>query len=123
MQSMIGVAILAAAASISARAGEADVVGAEAAVQADGTYRFDVTVRHSDQGWDHYANRWELVAPDGTTLGTRTLLHPHIAEQPFTRSLSDVEIPPEFTEVTIRAGDSVHDFGGAELTVPLPDRQ
>ena len=43
-----------------------------------------VTVQHADTGWDHYADAWEVLAPDGTVLGTRTLLHPHTDEQPFT---------------------------------------
>jgi len=100
-------------------AGEADVVRAEAQRQADGTFRFQVTVRHADTGWEHYANRWEVLGPDGRVLGTRTLYHPHVDEQPFTRSLSGVAIPEEVTRVRLRAGDSVHGNGGEELEVEL----
>lgn len=100
-------------------AGEADVVGVEASQAADGSWRFDVTVRHADEGWDHYADLWDVVAPDGTVLGERVLLHPHVEEQPFTRSLSGVEIPEDIETVVIRARDSVHGFGGAEMTVDL----
>ena len=60
------------------------------------------------------------MPPDGTVLGTCTLLHPHDAEQPFTRSLSGVAIPDHVVEVTIRARDSVHGYGGPELTVGVP---
>ena len=105
-----------------AMAGEADVVDVTVSEQGDGVFRFDVTVAHDDTGWDHYADRWEVVAPDGTILGTRTLLHPHENEQPFTRSLSGVAIPPDIDTVTVRAHDSVHGLGGAEMTVPLPNR-
>jgi hypothetical protein len=83
--------------TVAASAGEADVEAVKATRAADGTWRFDVTVRHADTGWDHYANRWDVVAPDGTILGTRTLLHPHENEQPFTRSLSGVSIPEGVT--------------------------
>ena len=38
-----------------ARAGEADVVGVEATRISPGVWRFDVTVRHADEGWRHYA--------------------------------------------------------------------
>ena len=38
------------------RAGEADVVGVAFAERAPGVYRFDVTVRHADSGWEHYAD-------------------------------------------------------------------
>lgn len=83
-------------------------------------YRFRVTVRHGDTGWDHYADRWQVLGPDGTVLGTRVLLHPHENEQPFTR-YHDVEIPAGVREVTVRAGDKVHGFDGAAMTVRLPD--
>ena len=68
----------------------------------------DVTVEHADEGWDHDADAWDVVAPDGTVLGTRTRLHPHETEQPLTRSLSGVAIADDVAEVTIRARDSVH---------------
>ena len=102
-----------------ARAGEADVVRAEARAEG-GAWRFRVTVAHGDTGWDHYADKWDVVAPDGTVLGTRVLLHPHETEQPFTRSLGGVEIPQVMNEVTLRAHDSVHGYGGKEVTVKLP---
>ena len=110
-----------AALSMAAIAGEADVVAAEATRQGDGTWRFDVTVRHADTGWDHYADRWDVVAPDGTVLDTRVLLHPHVAEQPFTRSLAGVSIPEDVRQVTIRAHESVHGYGGIEMTLDLPE--
>ncbi len=103
-----------------ATAGEADVVGVEVISEGGGSYRFDVTVEHGDEGWDHYADAWDVVAPDGTVLGTRVLAHPHENEQPFTRSLGGVAIPEGIREVTLRAKDSVHDYGGAEMTVTLP---
>jgi len=103
-------------------AGEADVVAAEAVRESGGTYRFSVTVRHADTGWEHYADAWDVLGPDGKVLGTRVLHHPHVNEQPFTRSLSGVEVPEGISEVTIRAHDKVHGHGGAVITVPLPDR-
>ncbi len=102
-----------------ASAGEADVVKVEAAQEGAGTWRFDVTVAHADEGWDHYADKWEVLAPDGRGLGTRVLLHPHVGEQPFTRSLGGVAIPEDIDRVTLRAHDSVHGLGGAEITVEL----
>ena len=101
-------------------ADEADVVGVKIIKEGSGTYRFDVTVKHADEGWKHYANAWDVVAPDGTVLGTRVLAHPHENEQPFTRSLSGVRIPEGVGEVTLRARDSVHELGGAEMRVQVP---
>jgi hypothetical protein len=103
-----------------AAAEEADVVQARAVPTGEGVYRFQVTVRHADAGWDHYADRWEILAPDGRILATRVLRHPHLDEQPFTRALAGVEIPPELEQVTLRAHDSVHGYGGASVTVSLP---
>ncbi len=103
-----------------ARAGEADVLEVRATPEAGGAWHFDVTVAHGDTGWDHYADRWDVMGPDGTVLGVRVLAHPHESEQPFTRSLGGVEIPEEVGEVTVRANDSVHGLGGAEVTVALP---
>lgn len=104
------------------QAGEADVIEVVVHVAADQTFRFDVSVRHTDAGWDHYADRWEVLAPDGSVLGTRVLYHPHVDEQPFTRSLSGVKIPEGVTDVILRAKDSVHGFGGNEVGVHLPGR-
>lgn len=100
-------------------AGEADVVGVEARQESAGTWRFDVTVRHDDEGWDHYADKWVVVGPDEAVIGERVLLHPHETEQPFTRSLTGVAIPEDIATVTVRAHDKVHGFGGAEMTVDL----
>jgi hypothetical protein len=105
-----------------AAAGPADVVSVSVAVSGPGQYRFSVTVRHEDEGWDHYADRWEVLHPDGTLLGTRTLYHPHVNEQPFTRDLSGVSIPDDITTVVVRAHDSVHGFSGVTQTVTLPGR-
>jgi len=98
-------------------AGEADVLDAKAQRMGD-QWRISATIRHADTGWDHYANGFEVVGPDGTVLGTRVLYHPHVEEQPFTRSYT-LSIPAEISEVTVRALDLVHGGGGAEVTVPL----
>lgn len=104
----------------SAYAGPADVVGVKVNKTAPNTYRFDVTVKHGDEGWDHYADRWDVVSPDGTVLGTRILHHPHVEEQPFTRS-DVIKVPDGVKSVTVRAGDKVHGLGGEEMTVVLPE--
>jgi len=99
-------------------AGPADVVAAAAHCKAS-LCDFRVTVRHADEGWKHYANAWEVIAPDGSILATRVLRHPHVDEQPFTRELKGVRLPAGITSVRIRARDSLHGFGGEEAVVEL----
>tara|TARA_R110002124_G_scaffold118088_1_gene275333 strand:- start:1380 stop:1796 length:417 start_codon:yes stop_codon:yes gene_type:complete len=106
----------------SSHAGEADVVGVEASKTSDATYRFSITVAHDDTGWDHYADAWQVIGPDGAVLGERILAHPHVNEQPFTRSLSGVAIPNGITSVIVRARDLVHGFGGQEIAINLPEK-
>lgn len=103
-----------------AYAGEADIVGVKVRMTGKDTFSFDATVRHADEGWNHYADKWDVVAADGTVLGTRTLYHPHVDEQPFTRSLSGVKISDSIKEVTVRAHDSVHKYGGKAVIVVVP---
>jgi len=104
----------------------ADVVHVRAVQSADGTWTFHVTVEHPDTGWEDYADGWDVVTPDGQVLKpdegsqyTRTLLHPHENEQPFTRSQSGIAIPEGVTEVRVRAHDLVDGFGGQEVVVDL----
>ncbi|MEM1300504.1 MAG: hypothetical protein AAGH68_14620 [Pseudomonadota bacterium] len=99
-------------------AGDAEVVGAKA-TWSGGSWRFDVTLKHGDTGWEHYADAWRVVGPDGTVYGTRTLYHPHVDEQPFTRSLSGVAIPGAVTTVQVQARDSVHGWNKTTRAVQL----
>ncbi len=100
-------------------AGEADVIKVKAQERRGNVWRFAVTLRHADEGWDHYANNWEILSPDGEIIAVRSLGHPHVDEQPFTRSLSGVKIPQALTHVIIRARDSVHGYGGQMMRVDL----
>lgn len=106
--------------SVQVWAGPPEVVDVQISASADGSYRFDVTVRHEDEGWDHYADRFEVLANDELILGTRVLHHPHENEQPFTRSLSGVKIGSDLDGVRVRAHDSVHGYGEDAMTVKVP---
>ena len=44
-------------------------------------------------------------------------MHPHVDEQPFTRSQRGIVIPPGVTQVRVRAHDLVDGFGGREVLV------
>ncbi|WP_415922226.1 hypothetical protein [Tateyamaria sp. SN6-1] len=85
------------------------------------TYRFSVTISHPDTGWDHYADGWRVLDMDGNELGLRVLYHPHVNEQPFTRSLDGVQIPEGTTQVQIQARDLPAGWNDGTTIVTLPD--
>ncbi len=99
-----------------AAADPAKIVAVEAQRAGEG-WRFDVTLRHGDTGWEDYADGWRVELPVGTVLGTRELLHPHVEEQPFTRSLRGVPVPSGSAEVVLRSRTSVE--GWSDTTYPL----
>jgi hypothetical protein len=82
-------------------------------------WRVDVTLKHPDTGWDHYANGWEVLDADGNRLGYRELLHPHVNEQPFTRSLVNVMLPDGTREIFIRANCLVDGWASETVRVEL----
>ncbi len=101
-----------------AHAGE--VVIEKAAFTKTGSHwRVSVTLRHADTGWDHYADQWRLVDGQGRVLATRVLYHPHVDEQPFTRSQNEVVLPAGLSTVFIEARDTVHGWAKERLTVDL----
>jgi hypothetical protein len=100
-------------------AGEVEIIDVKHQCNNDNVCSFKVTLQHADSGWDHYANQWQILSQDGKVLGTRTLHHPHVNEQPFTRSLSGVKIVPGTRQVKIRARDSVHGLNKKEFIVNI----
>lgn len=115
-----GISALLVTTCLHAFAGEANVLNVEVSCSNDVTCSFAVSVEHDDDGWNHYADKWEVLSSDGEVIATRELAHPHDNEQPFTRSLTNVKIPAGVKAVVVRAHDSIHEFGGKELVVKLP---
>ncbi len=107
-------------ASTTVLADPADVVKVEVMSHGDDRYTFSVTVKHNDTGWEHYADAWVIFIEDGQNLAARNLQHPHVDEQPFTRSLPYVYVPADIKTVIIRAHCSRDKFGGKEITVMIP---
>lgn len=99
-----------------------DILDATLTPSGDGVFDVSVTVSSPYDTAERYADAWRILAPDGTVLGERVLLHDHANEQPFTRSLNDVRIPADITVVTIQGRDNVYGYGGQELEVAVPDR-
>jgi len=87
------------------------------------SWTVDATLQHADTGWQHYADAWRVVDEKGSVLGLRTLFHPHVDEQPFTRSLGDIKIPPHLTIVFVEAHDKVHGWSTEKIRVDLNKKQ
>lgn len=99
--------------------GEVDILGAEFRSEGGDRWSVAVTLRHADTGWDHYADAWRVVDGDGKVLGERVLLHPHVDEQPFERSLNGFRITPATRVVYVEARDTVHGVSPNRLEVDL----
>lgn len=104
---------------VSAHAGDVTIVGAELRSSGSG-YSLSATLEHGDTGWDHYADAFEARLDDGTVLETRILLHPHVNEQPFTRSSSTFSIPEGVDSIRVYARDTEHGWSESFLTIPVP---
>jgi hypothetical protein len=117
--SLLAAALLMLTASGTTSAGEVRIVAADFRNTDANRWSVSVTLQHADTGWDHYADDWRVVDGQGNILGDRVLLHPHVDEQPFTRSLDGVSVPAGITTVYIEAHDKVHGWTGNRLTVEL----
>lgn len=84
-----------------------------------GTWRADVTLNHADTGWKHYADAWRLVDEKGSVIGKRTLYHPHVNEQPFTRSLYDFQIPINTKIIFVEAHDLNRGWSANKVKIDL----
>ena len=100
-------------------ADEPQILNVEVA-QSGAAWRVDVTIAHPDAGWDHYVDSWEVLDKDGKRLGYRILHHPHVNEQPFTRSLNNLVLPDDTREIFVRAHCSVDGWAGETVRVELP---
>ena len=105
-------------ASVAVYADEVKILNAEFE-HANGQWTAHVTLKHGDTGWEHYADAWRIVDNKGKVMGTRTLYHPHVDEQPFTRSLSGINIPSGTNEIFVEAHDKVHGWSTDRVRVDL----
>jgi len=97
-----------------------DILSATLIARDDGTYDVEVTVSSPYDTPQRYADGWRVLAPDGSDLGSHTLLHDHAGEQPFTRTQRGLAIPDVVTEVTVEGRDLEHGYGGGTVVVAVP---
>jgi hypothetical protein len=94
------------------------ILGAEVEPDPSG-WTVSVTLRHGDTGWDDYADGWRLLAEDGSVIATRVLAHPHVNEQPFTRSLSGIDLPAG-RAILVESSTNRTGWSGDTLRLPIP---
>jgi hypothetical protein len=97
-----------------------DIVEVEITAGGEQTFDLAVTVSSPYDTPERYADGWRVLTPDGSELATHTLLHDHAGEQPFTRTQTGVEIPPDVERVTVEGRDQQYGFGGDTVTVDVP---
>lgn len=99
-----------------------DVVAVKVRVAGPDLFDFDVTVSSPYDTPRRYADGFRVKTRGNEVLGERKLLHDHQDEQPFTRDLHGVRIPPGVKAVLIQARDQKFGYGGKVVEVALPGR-
>jgi hypothetical protein len=94
---------------LTAQAASADnaVINSVRAGKDGGLWTFNVSISHGDTGWAHFSDAWRILDKDGNQIAIRALIHPHVDEQPLTRSLSGIELPKGTTEVGVQVRDTI----------------
>jgi hypothetical protein len=99
-----------------------NVVAVKVQSRGTDTFDFDVTVSSPYDGPQRYADAFRVTGKGGDVFAERKLLHDHANEQPFTRDLYGVKIPPQVRLVFVQARDQKYGYGGKTVEVPLPGR-
>lgn len=99
-----------------------DVIDVRVSATDDDRFTFQVTLSSPYDTPQRYADAFRVMTEAGDSLGVRQLLHDHANEQPFTRSLSGVDIEPGITRVVVQGRDQEYGYGGETRTVSLPGR-
>jgi hypothetical protein len=117
--SVLAAGLLALTVFNTSEAGDVKILAADFHNSGGSSWSVNVTLKHGDTGWDHYADNWRVIDGEGNILGDRVLYHPHVDEQPFTRGLDGVKVPEGTTTVYIEAHDKVHGWSQNRLMVDL----
>ena len=97
-----------------------DVQKAEISGDPGGPYSIAVTMSSPYDTAERYADSMRVRSAGGDVYGERKLTHDHASEQPFTRDITDVEIPDGVTEVVVEGHDQESGWGGETVTVKVP---
>ncbi|QJR16054.1 hypothetical protein [Usitatibacter palustris] len=103
--------------------GPANVVGAAMSKNMDGTWDIRATVRSKDTGPSSYADRVEILDPEGKVLHTIPVKNHHLNEQPFSVTATNVKLPTDIAHVVIRARIKPGGASGKERTLKIPKKK
>ena len=104
-------------------ASEASVLDATVEAEPGGTYAFTATVNHDDKGWTDYADRFDILTPEGKVIASRTIYSPHVGKMPVVRSIAHIDVPIGITQVIIQAHSSADGPGTRTVILKLPPRR
>ncbi len=99
-----------------------DVVAVKVRASGPNLFDFDATISSPYDTPRRYADGFRVYTSDNVVLGERQLLHDHQDEQPFTRDLHAVKVPPALKKVLVQARDQKYGYGGKVVEVVLPGR-
>ena len=99
-----------------------DVVDVTVHARGDNRFDFDATLSSPYDTPQRYADAFRVMGDGGVVYGERTLFHDHASEQPFTRDLYGVTIPPGIKTVVVQGRDRKYGYGGKTRQVALPGR-
>jgi len=99
-----------------------DVIDVRVQARGEQHFDFDVTLSSPYDTPQRYADAFRVLGADGAQFGERTLTHDHASEQPFTRDLPGIQIPPGVRTVVVQGRDKKHGYGGKVRQVSLPGR-
>ena len=97
-----------------------DVTNAKVRSSGSNRFDFDVTLSSPYDTAQRYADAFRVKGRDGVVYGERILWHDHADEQPFTRDLYGVTIPPGVQHVVIQGRDKRFGYGGKSVELVLP---
>lgn len=125
LPAMLLAAVLSAGACAAAQAQDTkypDVLAAEVRASGADRFDFDVKIASPYDSAQRYADGFRVQGAGGRVYGERKLFHDHADEQPFTRDLYGVRIPPGVKTVTVQGRDQRSGWGGKTVEVKLPGR-
>jgi len=99
-----------------------DVVDVKVKARGENRFDFDVTLSSPYDTPQRYADAIRVMSVAGMLYAERVLLHDHADEQPFTRDLHGVSIPPGVRAAVVQGRDQKFGYGGKTVQVPLPGR-